>query len=68
VSPLRPVIYRLKIDIRWCNSERAYRPGQIFHEVIRGITDQILGLVPSGPGLWYKAYGQLILACVVGKF
>lgn len=48
--------------------ERAYRPGQIFHEMLRGIMSQILGLAPAGSKTFYGKYGQLILACLVSGF
>lgn len=46
-------------------SERAYRPGQIFHEMLQGMMNQILGWAPAGHGRWYREYGQLILATLV---
>jgi hypothetical protein len=45
--------------------ERAYRPGQIFHQMLRGIMSQILGLAPAGSKSFYGKYGQLILAVLV---
>lgn len=45
--------------------ERAYRPRQVFHEVLKGMINQILGWAPSGEGRWYKTYGQAILTCLL---
>ncbi|KAH6904943.1 hypothetical protein BKA70DRAFT_1294448 [Coprinopsis sp. MPI-PUGE-AT-0042] len=48
--------------------ERAYRPGQIFHAMLRGIMSQILGLAPAGSKTFYGKYGQLILAVLIAAW
>ncbi|KAJ2915717.1 hypothetical protein MD484_g4683, partial [Candolleomyces efflorescens] len=49
-------------------TERAYRPGQVFHEMIKGMMNQILGWAPTGQGRWYRKYGQLILATLIATW
>lgn len=48
--------------------ERAYRPGQIFHEMLQGIMNQILGWAPATSKTFYGKYGQLILAVLISAW
>ncbi|KAF5313376.1 hypothetical protein D9611_008627 [Ephemerocybe angulata] len=48
------------------HEERAYRPAQVFHEMLQGMMNQILGWAPrAGTGRWYHTYGQVILAMAI---
>ncbi|PPQ96480.1 hypothetical protein CVT26_010474 [Gymnopilus dilepis] len=42
-------------------TNRLFRPRQIFHELLQGMTSHILSLAPSGSGSWYRLYGRSIL-------
>ncbi|PPQ95077.1 hypothetical protein CVT25_002600 [Psilocybe cyanescens] len=42
-------------------TNRLFRPRQIFHELLQGMASHILGWAPSGTGRWYRLFGKAIL-------
>ncbi|TDL27133.1 hypothetical protein BD410DRAFT_895025 [Rickenella mellea] len=46
-------------------TEKDYRPKQVFHEIIQGMTSQILGRIGKQGG-WYQKYGQVALGSFLG--
>ncbi|KAF8909687.1 hypothetical protein CPB84DRAFT_1842921 [Gymnopilus junonius] len=49
-------------------TNRLFRPKQIFHELLQGMTSQILSLAPSGTGSWYRLYGKSILVTLLAAW
>ncbi|KAF8152964.1 hypothetical protein B0H34DRAFT_677195 [Crassisporium funariophilum] len=49
-------------------TNRLFRPKQIFHELLQGLASQILDWAPSGSGRWYRVYGKTILIVILAAW